>query len=135
MKKDVQCTSPQETARSAAEQMRKSNVGFLPVCDEARRVIGTLTDRDLAVRVLAEGLGASTPIQNIYSREVVACRPENDLQKAEALMAQHQKSRICCVDVEGRLVGVISLTDLVRSESASRAAQMLQQISHREARA
>jgi CBS domain-containing protein len=115
--------------------MRDANVGFLPVCDDAKRVIGTLTDRDLAVRVLAEGLSPNSPTQGLYTREVVACRPENDLQKAEALMAQHQKSRIPCVDIEGRLLGVISLSDIAQRESSSRTAQMLQQISQREARA
>ncbi|HZA49460.1 MAG TPA: CBS domain-containing protein, partial [Myxococcaceae bacterium] len=55
MKKDVECVSPQDTVQAAAKRMRDENIGFLPVCDQSKKVQGTVTDRDLAIRVLADG--------------------------------------------------------------------------------
>src|SRR5689334_18209245 len=105
MKRDVECVLPVDTAQDAAECMRDENIGFLPVCDESNRVLGTITDRDLAVRVLADARAPSTAIDEIFSREVISCRPEDDVRQAEELMAQNHKSRVVCLDDEGHLVG------------------------------
>jgi len=112
MKLDVECVSPKTSLREAARAMRDRNIGFLPVCDEERRSIGVVTDRDIAVRAIAEGCGDSTPVETIMTREVVSCRPEDELRHAHELMARHRKSRIVCVDRRGRVKGVISLSDL-----------------------
>lgn len=133
MKHHVRCVSPRDTVRGAALQMREENVGFLPVCAPSRKVIGTLTDRDLAIRVLADGLPPTTLIEDVFSHEVIACHPEDDLRKAEELMSKHRKSRIVCVDGNGRLAGVISLSDIAQREPE--AWQMLRTVSEREARA
>ncbi|HYI02892.1 CBS domain-containing protein [Hyalangium sp.] len=135
MKKDVQCVSPRDTVEDAAIRMRDENVGFLPVCDQAKKVLGTLTDRDIVVRVIAARTPANTPIETVMTREIVACRPQDDIQKAEQLMMQNHKSRIMCIDDSGRLVGVISLSDLAQHEDAARALDMLRRISEREVRA
>ena len=134
MKTDVECVSPSDTAQSAAKRMRDANIGFLPVCDASKRVLGTLTDRDLAIRLIAENRPATTRIEEVLTREAIACRPEDDLRKAEELMARYQKSRMMCVDEEGRLVGVISLSDIAQRESGGRASQTLRDVSQREAR-
>lgn len=134
MKQNIECVSPRDTAKTAARRMRDANVGFLPVCDDANKVVGTVTDRDLAIRVLAEDRGATTPIQDILTREVVACRPEDELGKAEALMARYHKSRVMCVDDDGRLVGIISLSDIAEHEPANRATRTLREVSARETR-
>jgi len=134
MKTDVECVSPSDTAQSAAKRMRDANIGFLPVCDASKRVLGTLTDRDLAIRLIAENRPATTRIEEVLTREAIACRPEDDLRKAEELMARYQKSRMMCVDEEGRLVGVISLSDIAQRESGARASQTLRDVSQREAR-
>lgn len=134
MKRDVECVSPQDTVQTAAKRMRDENVGFLPVCDAGEEVLGTVTDRDLAIRVLAEGQAATTLINDVLTREVIACHPEDDLRKAEELMSKHQKSRIMCIDASGRLVGVISLSDIAQQESGTRASQTLRNVSEREAR-
>jgi CBS-domain-containing membrane protein len=115
--------------------MRDENVGFLPVCDPSRKVLGTVTDRDLAIRVLAEARATTTSIDDVLTREVIACRPEEDLEKAQQLMANHHKSRIMCVDQDGRLLGVISLSDIAQRESGARASQTLRDVSAREVRA
>lgn len=135
MKRDVECVSPQDNVQTAARRMLKENVGFLPVCDGSNRVLGTVTDRDLTLRVLAEARSATTPVDDVFTHELVACRPEEDLRTAEELMAKHQKSRIMCVDPAGRLVGVISLSDIAHRESSARASQTLRAVSAREARA
>lgn len=135
MKKNVECVSPQDTVQSAAKRMRDENVGFLPVCDAEKHVMGTITDRDLAIRVLADGGLASTRIQDVMTRQVVSCRPEDDLRRAEDLMAKNHKGRIMCIDPAGQLCGVISLSDIAMHEEGATASQTLRQVSEREARA
>ena len=121
MKKDVECMSTGDTVQSAARRMRDENVGFLPVCDRDGKVLGTITDRDLAVRVLAEAQPATLSVGDVMSREVVACRPDDDLRRAQELMVTKHKSRIMCTDKDGRLVGVISLSDVAQREDGARA--------------
>lgn len=132
MKAQPECIDPTATAGDAAKRMREKNVGFLPVCDSSGAPIGTITDRDLAVRVVASGLTSATPVGDVMSREVVACRSTEDLERAKLLMAQHRKSRIMCVDDAGRLAGVISLSDVAQNADA---AATLREVSAREAHA
>ncbi len=125
MTRYVDCLSPQDTVQVAAERMRDEDVGFLPVCDETNHVIGAVTDRDLAVRVLAEAKSMQTAVSQIMTREVIACRPNDNLSRAEELMAKHQKARIMCLDDSQHLVGVISLADVVHNEEGGQVSQML----------
>lgn len=134
MKKDVQCVSPRDTVEDAAIRMRDENVGFLPVCDQSKKVLGTLTDRDIVIRLIASRKPTNTTVENVMTREIVACRPQDDIRQAEQLMMQKHKSRIMCLDDAGRLVGVISLSDIAQHEDAARALDMLRQISEREVR-
>jgi CBS domain-containing protein len=134
MKDDVACLSPMDTAQMAAQKMRDLNVGFLPVCDASGKPIGTLTDRDLAVRLVAEDRSASnTSISVLMTDEVITCRPEDDIQKAQSLMAKHHKSRIIIQD-GGRIAGVISLSDIAQNVDALLAARTMRQVSQREVR-
>jgi len=114
MKTDVESVSPADTIQEAASKMRDDNVGFLPVCDESRQVLGTITDRDIAVRAVAEAQPATTPVEDIMTGEVVACSPKDTIDTALQLMAENHKSRIMCLDDEGRLIGVISLSDIAQ---------------------
>jgi CBS domain-containing protein len=132
MKSAIECASPTDSAGSAAKKMRDHNVGFLPVCDENLQVLGTLTDRDLAVRVLAEGLPETTPVADLMTHEVVACRTTDNLSRAEELMGLFRVSRMLCVDEDGLLAGVISLSDIAQHETLSRAAQILRDVTMRE---
>jgi len=134
MKKDVECVTPRDTAENVAAKMRDHNVGFLPVCDEDRKVLGAVTDRDIAIRLVAEGKSASTPAEQIMTSDCVACSPGDDLERAQQLMAKHQKSRIMCTDADGRLIGIISLSDIARHGSGDRASETLRQVSAREAK-
>ena len=85
MKKDVECVSATDTAQAAAKRMRDVNVGFLPVCDQSKRVLGTITDRDLAIRVLADASPSTTRMEDVMTREVVCCRPDDELRLKRAL--------------------------------------------------
>jgi CBS domain-containing protein len=135
MKRNVECVSPRDTVQTAAMRMRDENIGFLPVCEKDMKVLGTITDRDLAIRILAEGRPAATSVQDVMTDEVIACRPEDELRRAEELMGRHQKSRIMCVNQDGVLAGVISLSDIAQQEKATRAAQTMRDVSQREVHA
>jgi CBS domain-containing protein len=131
MKRDVQSISEQDLVSVAAGKMTRSNLGFLPVCDQYRRVIGTLTDRDIVVRAVANEALPSTQVRDVMTRKVVSCRPDDDLVTAERFMAQHQVSRLVITDEDGVLAGVISLSDIVQREP-TRAARTLLAVAARE---
>jgi CBS-domain-containing membrane protein len=134
MKRTVSCASPGDPIQTAARTMRDQNIGFLPVCDESKKVIGTITDRDLAIRACADDRSASsTRVGDVMTREVVACRPGDDIVKAQELMMKHHKSRMICVDESGRLAGVISLSDMAQHQGDA-GARTLREVSNREVR-
>ena len=114
--------------------MSVANIGFLPVCDGDRRVVGTLTDRDIVVRGVALGCECGRPtVGEVMSRNVVACRPEDELAVVEQFMAYYQVSRLVITDERDVLVGVISLSDIAEREPAKRAARTLRAVAAREA--
>jgi CBS domain-containing protein len=134
MKTNIRTASPDETLRQAAEKMALANVGFLPVRDATGRVIGTITDRDIVVRGVAAGSPSELGrVGDVMSRQVLACRADDPPTVAEDLMAQNQVSRLVVLDDEGRLAGVISLSDLVEHEPARRVARTLRALAAREA--
>ncbi len=135
MKSDVVTVNPGDTVHIAARRMRDADVGFLPVCDGEGKVLGTLTDRDVAIRLVADDLpGATCTVENIMSREVIACRPADEIAHVEQLMAEYRKSRILVTDEAGRLFGVISLSDVARLEGPRRTATTMRRVASRETR-
>jgi CBS domain-containing protein len=123
-----------DTVERAAEKMALANVGFLPVCAADGRVLGAITDRDVAVRVVATGLSPVTcRVGDAMTRTLVACRPDDDLVVAEQLMARNQVSRLVITDENGNLRGVVSLSDVAEREPARRAAATLRAVAAREA--
>ena len=134
MKTRIEFLREGDTVRTAAGRMRDKNMGFLPVCDESGRPIGTLTDRDIAIRIVADALASDTLVGDVMTREVVTCRDNDALSEVEQLMAQHHKSRIIVIDAAGRLKGVISLSDIAERDSRGAMRTMLEVV-HREARA
>jgi CBS domain-containing protein len=123
-----------ETVEAAARKMRDANIGFLPVCGTGGRVVGVVTDRDLALRVCAENLApGQTRIGDVMTREVVSCLPGDDLRRAEQLMIEAGKARILVAEEDGRAVGVISLSDIATFDRPF-AAETLQGVSAREVR-
>jgi CBS domain-containing protein len=132
MKSTVECVAPTDTAEVAARRMRDHNVGMLPVCTAELKVIGTLTDRDLAIRVVAENQPGSTLVEDIMTRDVVACRSNDPVEHAEELMGLFRVGRILCTDEDGTLVGLISLSDVAEYESSARVAKTLKDVTLRE---
>lgn len=123
---------PTDSVRFAAGRMRDLNIGFLPVCIDGR-VEGVVTDRDLALRVLAEGRAFETEVREVMSTNVVACAPDDDLREVERLMREAQIQRIVVSDDDDRLLGVVSLADLALAEEPSELASTVAHISDREA--
>src|SRR5262249_33660533 len=109
MNADVERVTGEDSVQEAAARMRDRDIGFLPVVDGQGVVIGTLTDRDIAIRVVAEGGHLSTPVAMCMTREVIGCFRTDDVRKAEELMALYQKARVVVLDDRGMLAGVISL--------------------------
>jgi CBS domain-containing protein len=113
----------------AAEMMRDENVGFAPIV-EGDRIVGTLTDRDIAVKVVAEGKDPQTTIvRTIASKDLVTVQPDEDLDEALNLMAQHQVRRLPVVEGGGRLVGVVAQADVAREAKPKQTGQVLEEIS------
>lgn len=131
MHRPVESCRADETIVSAARKMRDRNIGFLPICDRTGRAIGVLTDRDIALRVCAEGHPGSTPVSDAMTRELISCLPGDDLDRAEGLMRDHRKSRVLVLDDEGRPAGIISLADLARRDVHG-AARTLHDVAARE---
>ena len=134
MKGDVLCATAQTTVAQAAAVMRDELIGFLPICDEDGGVIGTITDRDIAVRVVAEHLSPDESVAMFMTPNVVACRSDDDLSIAQDMMGEMQVSRIVCVDQQGKLAGVISLSDIAQVGDGADATATLRSVTVREAR-
>ncbi len=136
MKCEVETFRPGDPVVRIARRMREVNIGFVPICDPDGHPVGTITDRDLALRVCAEDRRASeVRAEEVMTREIVTCREADDLGCAETLMARNHKSRIMIVDEDGRLQGIISLSDVVEQEEDARAAATMREIADREVRA
>lgn len=104
------------SAQAAAEMMRRHNIGILPVVFNrfSRKLLGVVTDRDLCLAVISAGHPPQVEVQECMTTEVVTCSPQDDVQVAIRRMQEHQLRRLPVVDSDGRLVGIVSLADLVR---------------------
>jgi CBS domain-containing protein len=133
MTHDVVSLRPMDRVDAAARRMGEENVGFAPVCDEDGKPMGAITDRDLALRVCAHDRRAGrTHVEEVMTRELLTCRATDDVERAEALMADHHKNRIIVVDDGGRVAGVISLADIVEHDSVDRAIRTMRKVLERE---
>src|SRR3954464_12964633 len=113
----------------AAKMMRDEDVGLAPIV-EGDRLVGTVTDRDIAIRVVAEGKDPeSTKVKEIASTDLVTVAPQQGLDEALRLMAQHQVRRLPVVEEDGRLVGVVAQADVARNADDSRTGELVEQIS------
>lgn len=112
MTPEVEVVGEDDAVLVAADKMRKTNLGFLPVVDKSGRAIGTISDRDIAIRVVAEDLPSSTAVRAVMTPGIIACRTVDNVNYAAELMAQEGISRIIVVDAKERPVGVLSLSDL-----------------------
>lgn len=116
-----------DSVLEAARMMRDEHVGSLPVVEDGR-LVGMITDRDIAIRVVAEGGGASMTVAEIASSRVVTAEPDQDLDEACRLMAEHQVRRLPVVDGD-ELIGILAQADVTREEDSKQAAEMVEAIS------
>ena len=113
----------------AAKMMRDEDVGIAPIV-EGDRLVGVLTDRDVAVRVVAEGLDPEkVKVSEVASRDVVTLDPQQDLDEALRLMARHQVRRLPVVEEDGKLVGIVAQADVATQASESQTGEVVEQIS------
>ena len=113
----------------AAKMMRDEDVGLAPIV-EGGRLVGTLTDRDIAIRVVAEGKDPeSTTVRDVATPNVVTVNPEQDLDEALQLMASHQVRRLPVVEEDGRLVGVIAQADVAKEAKPKETGRLVEDIS------
>jgi CBS domain-containing protein len=129
MSSNPRTVSSEQTIADAAQLMRDEDVGLVPVVD-GERLVGTLTDRDIAIRVVAEQKDpASTQVQEIASTDLVTIDPQQNLDEALRLMAQHQVRRLPVVEEDGRLVGIVAQADVARAGSDSQTGELVEEIS------
>ena len=108
--------------------MRDESIGFVPICDETGAPIGAVTDRDLTIRVLAEGRSHDEPLRGVMNADVVACKIGDTIEDATRLMRERQVSRVMVCDPDGKLRGVISLRDLAEAASDEQTGETLQDV-------
>src|SRR5512144_2203457 len=118
MTQDVCLTSPDQTISDAARIMAQIDAGALPV-EQDDRLVGVITDRDIAVRAVAAGKAPDTKVRDVMSREVLYCYDDQDLDAVIRNMGTVKVRRLPVVNRDKRLVGIISLADLARHHDAT----------------
>jgi CBS domain-containing protein len=121
MTENPACVTPETTAQEAARLMESHDVGSLPVVEStaSKRLVGIVTDRDLALRVLGRGESGNLPVRDAMSSgDLICVRAEDDIDNVEKLMGRNQVRRIPVVDDQKRILGVIAQADLARERKA-----------------
>jgi len=138
MTKNPVCCLPDNMVIKAAELMKSEHVGSIPVIEneQTKKLVGIVTDRDLALKVVAEGLDAkSTKVETVMTHKVVTCSAEDDLQKAVDAMSKHQLRRIPVVDDDNKILGIIAQADVVTHfDHPKKTAAMVKEISQSNAK-
>lgn len=133
MTKELTCCLPNEMVSVVAKMMKQANIGSVPVIEDnqTKKILGIVTDRDLAVKIVAEGRDAkTTKVSAVMTHNVITCRPEDDLQVALDLMAKNQLRRLPVLDKEKNLVGIIAQADVAtRVNEPEETAAMVKEIS------
>jgi CBS domain-containing protein len=128
MSRDVQIATPDQSIRDAAKMMARIDSGVLPVGDNDR-LVGVITDRDIAIRAVAEGKSPTTKVGDVMSHEVLYCFDDQELEDIAQNMAEMKIRRMPVVNRDKRLVGIISLGDVARSEDARTTGRAVSEIS------
>ena len=128
MTSNIETVRPDQTAREAASFMLSADTGSIPVCD-GERIVGMITDRDIAVRGVAAGKGPDCSVSDLMSKDVVFARDDDDAQSVAAKMSEAQVRRLPVLDENDKLVGMVSLGDLARDSDGESAHQALEGVS------
>lgn len=133
MTKNPICCLPTDTVVKAAQLMKSENIGSIPVIEneQTRKLVGIVTDRDLALKVVAQGKDAkSTQVESVMTDTLVTCQAEDEIQKALDAMSEHQLRRIPIVNTENKILGIIAQADVAtRVNKPEKTAEMVKDIS------
>ena len=133
MTKNPVCCLPNDMVAKVAQLMKSKDIGPVPIIEneQTKRLVGIVTDRDLALKIVAEGRDAkSTKAEEVMTRKVVTCRGEDDVQKALDAMSEHQLRRIPVVDNDNKIVGIIAQADVAtRVDQPAKTAEVVKDIS------
>jgi CBS domain-containing protein len=128
MTRDVRACEPNATVAEAAKVMAKEDVGPVPIVEDGR-LVGLVTDRDIVVRVVAEGRDPNTTtVKEIASTELVTVSPDDDLDEALNLLARRQVRRLPVVEGH-RLVGIVAQADIARLGKDKKTGEVVEEIS------
>ncbi len=128
MTREVQTISPDQTAKEAANFMLSTDAGSIPVTD-GERLVGMITDRDIAVRGVAKGFAPDTPVSELMTRDCITAREDDDVSTIASKMSEAQVRRLPVIDGDEKLCGIVSLGDLSRDGDDQSASQALAGIS------
>ena len=128
MTRDVQTVRPDQSAQEAARFMLKAEAGSIPVTD-GDRLIGMITDRDIAVRGVAKGYGPDTPIRELMTDDVICARLDDSIEDVASRMSEAQVRRLPVIDQDEKLCGIVSLGDLSRETDSDCANEALEGVS------
>jgi CBS domain-containing protein len=128
MTRDVQTVRPDQPVQEAASFMLSADAGSIPVTD-GDRLIGMITDRDIAVRGIAKGYGPDTPVRELMTDDLVVVRIDDDVEDAASKMSDAQVRRLPVIDQNEQLCGIVSLGDLSRETDTECAAEALEGVS------
>jgi len=127
MTRDVMMVSPTQSIAEAARMMAECDAGILPV-SENDRLIGMITDRDIAIRAVAERRSPDTSVRDVMSKEVLYCFDDEDIEHVAKNMGDNQVRRLPVVNRDKRLVGIISLGDIARHTKGRTTGEAMAQI-------
>jgi len=128
MTREAQTISPNQTAKEAASFMLSTDSGSIPVTD-GERLVGMITDRDIAVRGVAKGFAPDTPVSELMTRDCITAREDDDVSTIASKMSEAQVRRLPVIDGDEKLCGIVSLGDLSRDGDDQSASQALAGIS------
>jgi CBS domain-containing protein len=128
MTRDVQTVRPDQPVQQAASFMLSADAGSIPVTD-GERLIGMITDRDIAVRGVAKGYGPDTPVRELMTNDIVCARADDDVDDIASKMSEAQVRRLPVIDDNDRLCGIVSLGDLSRDAGEDAASEALEGVS------
>ena len=128
MTRDVQLASPTQSIQDAAKMMAEIDAGSLPVGQD-NRLVGMITDRDIAIRAVAEGKSPDTPVREVMSQEVLYCFDDQELEEVARNMADIKVRRLPVLNRSKHLVGIVSLGDLSRKQQPEMTAKAVSNIS------
>lgn len=135
MTADPVCCTPEDTVERAAQLMAENDCGCVPVVEdlETKKIVGTITDRDIACRCIGEGKGPDTSVREAMSEDPSCCGPEDDIRDVERIMSERQVRRVPVIDDRGCCVGMIAQSDLAREEKQT-AADVVEDVSRQTSR-